>query len=145
MKCRIIVDPQREEEVVVYAHERTSLTAAIERLVMEQEIPLVGYRGEEILPLSLPEVQCFIVEGGKVYALCGEQRWQMKCRLYQLEGSLPLEFIKINQSCIANIRQIERFTVSFGGSLKVCFKNGYSDHVSRRQMKAVKERMGVTL
>lgn len=145
VKCRIIIDPQCEEEVVVYARERTPLVESIERLISEQETALVGYADREIVPLSLPDVACFTVEEGRVYARCGERRLLMKCRLYQLEDSLPAEFVKINQSCVANLRQIERFSVSFGGSLKVCFKNGYSDYVSRRQMKTVRERVGMTL
>ncbi len=69
----------------------------------------------------------------------------MKCRLYQLEESLPMEFVKINQSCIANLQQVEKFSVSFGGSLMVCFKNGQREYVSRRQVKAVKKRVGMVL
>ena len=33
--------------------------------------------------------------------------------------------------------------VTLGGSLTVVLKNGYRDYVSRRQLKAVKERMGL--
>ena len=57
--------------------------------------------------------------------------------------TLGTDFIKINQSCIANIRQIQRFDTSFSGTLRVIFKNGYTDYVSRRQLKAVKERLGL--
>ena len=143
MKCRVIVDPEREEEIIVYTHEHTPLTRSIERLAAEQEAPLTGYTDREIVPLSLPDVSCFIIEQGKVYALCGEQRLHIKCRLYKLEEHLPAEFVRINQSCIANLAQVERFSVSFGASLKVCFKNGYSDFVSRRQMKIVREKVGM--
>ena len=143
MKCRVVVDPEREEEIIVYTHEHTPLTRSIERLAAEQEIPLIGYTDREIVPLSLPDVACFIIEQGKVYALCGKQRLHMKCRLYKLEECLPAEFVRINQSCIVNLAQIERFSVSLGGSLKVCLKNGYSDYVSRRQMKTVREKVGM--
>ncbi|MBP3434945.1 MAG: LytTR family transcriptional regulator [Clostridia bacterium] len=143
MRCRIIIDPQREEEVLIYTHEKTPLVESIERLAGTQNTPLVGYSEREIVPLSLPDVVCFAVEEGKVYALCGERRLLMKCRLYQLEGCLPMEFVKINQSCLANLRQVERFAVSIGGSLNVCFKNGHSDYVSRRQLKTVKEKVGM--
>jgi len=40
---------------------------------------------------------------------------------------------------------IKKFDVSFGGALTVIFKNGYTDYVSRRQMKIVKERIGFNL
>ncbi len=143
MRCRVILDPRCEEEIVIYARERTPLVEAVERLATEQETRLIGYTERDIVPLSLPEVTCFIVEQGKVYALCGEQRLLMKCRLYKLEECLPSEFVKINQSCVANLGQVARFAVSLGGSLKVCFKNGYSDYVSRRQLKTVREKVGV--
>ena len=53
------------------------------------------------------------------------------------------DFLKINQSCIVSIDRIERFDVTPGGALTVIMKNGYKDYVSRRQMKAVKERLGI--
>ena len=72
-----------------------------------------------------------------------KEQLYLKQRLYQVEDNLDKDFIKINQSTIANIRMIERFSVSIGGSLQVIFKNGYKDYVSRRQLKSVKERMGI--
>ena len=64
-------------------------------------------------------------------------------RLWQLEELLGEEFLKINQSCLANVSRIKRFRASFGGSLLVSFACGYEDYVSRRQLKQVKERMGM--
>ena len=70
-------------------------------------------------------------------------KFEIKTRLYVIEEKLPENFIKINQSCIANINQIERFNASISGTLKIRFKNGYTDYVSRRQLKNVKERIGI--
>ena len=52
-------------------------------------------------------------------------------------------FIKINQSCLANKTKIKRFETTIGGALKVVFKNGYIDFISRRELKNVKNRMGL--
>ena len=52
-------------------------------------------------------------------------------------------FIKLNQSCIANKNKIKKFESTIGGALKVIFKNGYIDYISRRELKNVKERMGL--
>ena len=38
---------------------------------------------------------------------------------------------------------IDRFNASIGETLLVIFKSGYKDYVSRRQIKNVKERMGI--
>lgn len=143
MECKIIIDKEHKEEVLVYAHKRTHLTEQIERLVFDEEIELIGYKNKEALRLDLNEVCCFLSEQNKVYALIGDDKFQLKCRLYNLEEKLSENFVKINQSCIANIRKIQRFSPSISGSLIVKFKNGYSDYVSRRQLKNVKERIGI--
>ena len=52
-------------------------------------------------------------------------------------------FVKLNQSCLANIKQIKEFKASIGGSVMVIFQNGYKDYISRRELKNVKERIGL--
>ena len=36
-----------------------------------------------------------------------------------------------------------KYQKTFSGTLSVVFKNGYTDYVSRRNIKAVKERIGI--
>ncbi len=143
MKCTLIITDEHEEEVVIYARERTKLTNDIEVLVCGSVPELIGYKENEVVKLNSDLISCFTVEGNKVYALTDSEKLQIKLRLYQLEEILPDTFVKINQSCIANIRKIERFDTSVSGTLLIKFKNGYKDYVSRRQMKAVKERFGL--
>lgn len=143
MKFSLFIDREREEECVIYAKEKSRLTDEIERLISEDALDFIGYKDSSIIKLNLSEVYCFIVEGGKTYAITQNDKLIVKYRLYQLEEKLTESFVKINQSCIANIKKIKRFDASFSGSLSVVFKNGYSDYVSRRQLKKVRERMGV--
>ena len=142
MKCRTVIDKDREEEVVIYVHEKNSLSYEIEELVLGKSLELFGYKDKNIVKLSPSDVFCFTVENNKVYALCEREKYQIKQRLYLLEEILDSDFVKINQSCIANIRKISKFDTSITGTLMVSFKNGYRDYVSRRQMKKVKERIG---
>ena len=142
MKFRLFIDRDREEEVVVYAHEKSRLVSSIEKLVSDNA-ELIGYNGKTAVKINLSEVYCFVTERNKVYAVTEKERLQMKLRLYQLEEIADENFVKINQSCIANIRTIERFDASVSGTMRVVFKNGYTDYVSRRQMKTVKERLGL--
>ena len=95
------------------------------------------------IKLEIDEIYCIITENNKVIALTDNGKFLLKHRMYQLEEKLPQNFIKINQSCIANINEIKRFDSSISGTLKVVFKNGFSDYVSRRNIKSVKERLGV--
>lgn len=143
MKCTLIITDEHQEEVVIYARERTKLTDDIEALVIGSVTEIIGYGENQAIRLRTDEVTCFMVEDSKVYALTDKEKYQLKQRLYQLEEMLPDNFVKINQSCIANIRQIKKFDTSVSGTLVINFKNGYKDYVSRRQMKTVKERFGL--
>ena len=143
MKFTLFIDDRHEEECIIYARERSRLVEEIERLIMEDAFEIMGYKDAEIVRLNPCEVYCFAVEGGKTYAITQDDKLLIKYRLYQLEEKLADSFVKINQSCIVSIRQIKRFDASLSGSLMVELKNGYSDYVSRRQLKRVKERLGV--
>ena len=145
MKCTTVIDPNREEEIVIYLKNESDLPERVKELVDGPPFELIGYGERQIVYLDVREVVCFTVEGGKVYALTERDRWQIRLRLYKLEEGLDHDFLKINQSCIANVRKIQRFDVSLGGSLLVIFQNGYRDYVSRRRIKAVKERIGFRL
>lgn len=143
MKCTVILDENREEEVVIYARQKNSLVDEIERMVTNNPVQLIGYKEDEIVKLESKDVYCFLVDDGKSFAVCENDKYLIKLRLYSIEELLDNNFIKINQSSIANIGKIQKFDVSIGGTLKVIFKNGHVDYVSRRRIKYVKERLGL--
>ncbi len=142
MKCIITIDKEHEEEVLIFAHEKTKLIEDILNLINNENM-FMGYSEGEAYRLNLSEIYCFTVEDNKVYALTDKDKLRIKLRLYQVEEKLSDDFVKINQSCIANIKKIKKFDSSVSGMLTVTFKNGYRDYVSRRNLKSVKERLGV--
>ena len=143
MKLQIVIDPNRDEEILVYAHEKTSLINEVEELVKSYSVDLIGYTENETVKLNLNDIYCFFTEDNKVFALTENEKYRLKSRLYQIEEGLSDNFVKINQSCIANIKKIDRFKATIGGSLTIVFKNGHIDFVSRRNLKNVKERLGL--
>jgi DNA-binding LytR/AlgR family response regulator len=143
MKCKTVIDKNREEEVIIYAHERNETVESIERIVSSTQLELIGYSGKSAVKLEWSEVYCFSVEDNRVYAVTEKEKLQLKLRLYQVEEMADKDFVKINQSCVANIKHIKRFDASISGALRVVFKNGYTEYVSRRQLKTVKERLGL--
>ncbi len=146
MKCEIIVDVEHDEQVLIYTKKRDHISEKIKRFVEELgEREIIGYCEKEIAVIDVMNVTCFTVESGKLFAVTDDGRWQLKERLYQIEEILDADFVKLNQSCIANIKKISAFDASLSGTLTVKFKNGYRDFVSRRQMKTVKERLGLRL
>ncbi len=143
MKCYTYIEDVEEEKILIYAKERTKLVDEIESLVISSDIDLTGIYNEEIVKININDVSCFISENNKVFALVYDKKYQIRRRLYQIEELNLNTFIKLNQSCIANKRKIKKFESTIGGSIKVIFKNGYIDYISRRELKNVKERMGL--
>ena len=143
MKCYTYIKEDEEEKVLIYAHNRTRLVEDIEALVLSSEIDINGTYDSEIIKIDINHVVCFISENNKVFALIGDKKYQIKYRLYQIEELNLNLFIKINQSCLANKTKIKKFETTIGGALKVVFKNGYIDFISRRELKNVKKRMGL--
>ena len=145
MKCTVILDKTREEEIVIYAHQKNEMIFEIERMAQEKPLQLTGFLNEEIVRLEPQDIYCFTVEGGRLYAIGESEKYLIKARLYNIEEILDKNFIKINQSSIANVKKIQKFDASISGTLKVIFKNGHTDYVSRRNIKNVKERLGLWL
>ncbi len=143
MKITLILDKDRDEEIIIYAREKNELVSKIEKLAEESPPDLTGYRDKVGVILNPDEIYCFIAQGNKVFAVTEKEKLQMKIRLYKIEEYELDSFVKINQSCIANLNKIARFDTSVSGTLKVVFKNGYTDYVSRRNLKNVKERLGI--
>ncbi len=144
MKFTLNIDKETDEEVIINVHERTPLVDEIEKLVLNDVFELVCFDEDKTaIILDFSDIHCFVVENNKVYAFTDTKKYTIKCRIYQLEEKLPSSFIKVNQSCIGNLKKIERFDASFAGSLVVRFKCGYKDFVSRRQLKKFKERLGL--
>lgn len=143
MKFKMIIDPAKEEEVLVTAHARSELTDRIESLVMQNTAVgmVIAYAEDDMLMLPFDRIQCVTVIDEKTYAIDHNgHHLRLKMRLHELEKLLPEHFIRINKSAIANESCIERFTPSFSGAVDVVFKCGYSDYVSRRCFADIKRR-----
>ena len=144
MKIRIVnIAPGEEEHIDLYIREGSAIQEKIENIIKTEEYTLFGYTEREASVIDISSVICFISEIGRVIAITEGGRFTVKETLTELEEHLPEQFIKINRSAIANIRKIEKFDVSFSGTLGVIFKNGYKDYVSRRNLKKIKERLGL--
>lgn len=143
MKCEVIIDPACEEKIVIFAKENSRQIENIQKLIEENTLELIGWRDREAVVLNPAEIYCVTVQDGKIYAICEKEQLLLKQRLYEIEQLLPETFVKIHQSCLANLRKVERFDASISGTLMLRFRNGHREYVSRRQLKHVKERLGV--
>ena len=142
MKLNVFVDKTQEERIDIYIKEKRQIVEDIENLISEENI-LLCYKNSEIYKVSFSEIILLAVENEKVAVFTQNDKFFIKERLYMAEEKLSSDFVRLNQSAIGNIRKIRKFDCSVSGTLKVTFTNGLTDYVSRRQVKAVKERLGL--
>ena len=141
MKFKLIIDKDKDEEVVVTAHSRTALIEEIEALISKHADRIPGYTEDDIKMLSAADISCVTVLDGKTYAIDTKNcRYRLKQRLYELEQQLPSTFIRINKSTLANEAHLDRFKVTYAGSVDAVFKCGYTEYVSRRCFAEIKRR-----
>ncbi|MBR6413670.1 MAG: LytTR family transcriptional regulator [Oscillospiraceae bacterium] len=143
MIFKLFIDKTCQEEVIATVRARTPVIDEIERLVLQDSLPdqLPGYLDDEITMLEIQNVECFLVEQEKTYALyCDGKRYLVRKRLYELEELLPDSFEKINKSVIANWKQIVKFKVQLSGAVDAVFRSGYVECISRRCFAELKRR-----
>ncbi len=144
MKFKLIIDKERDEEIIAYVHSESELTRDIENLVLTYagSSKLLVMGEDDMTYLSFDDIECVTVIDRKIYAIdCKGKKYRVKNKLFELEEILPSYFIRINKSSLANMQRIKRFKSSFNGSVDVEFKCGYVDYVSRRCLSEVKRRV----
>ncbi len=146
MIFRLFIDRDKPEEVTATVHQRTPLIDEIERLVVQSGLSdqIPGYVEDEIRMLRVEEIECFVVEGEKTYAMySNRKRYQVRRRLYELEKDLPAGFERISKSALANWKAVARFKVQLSGAVDAVFKSGYVECISRRCFAELKRRYGL--
>ena len=146
MIFRLFIDRDKAEEVTATVHERTPLIDEIERLVLQDSLAdqIPGYVEDEILMLNAAQIECFVVEEEKTFAIYSDgKRYLIRKRLYELEKTLPGNFERISKSALANWKAIERFRVQLSGAVDAVFKSGYVECISRRCFAELKRRYGL--
>ncbi len=143
MKFKLIIDKERDEEIVATVHSRSGLTDEIEALVLKHagadRIP--AYTDDDMKMIAFSDIECITVLDGKTYAIDSQnRRYRLKQRLYELEALLPSSFIRINKSALANENCLDRFAVTYSGAVDAVFKCGYAEYVSRRCFAQIKRR-----
>ena len=142
MKFKLIIDSEKDEEIVATVHNRSALIDEIEALLSKHTDRIIGYTEDDIKMLCVSEIECITVLDGKTYAIDAKNiRYRLKQRLYELESTLPSCFIRINKSALANEHRLDRFQVTYAGSVDAVFKCGYREYVSRRCFAQIKRRL----
>ncbi len=148
-------DPDLTEVVIrCYAPQKDVTCLSLERYVSElngQSPRILGIaEGEseggskEAKLINLDEVYRFYTVQKQVYAELKDSVWRVKASLSKLEEICSTkDFARINQGELINMNHVDRLDLSLSGVIGVTLKNRTRCFVSRRSLKAFKQKIAL--
>ena len=143
---KILLDIQekyKEIEVHICNASRTKdvlgLRDLLEGMLNER---IMVHRNQETKSVTTYEIVRIYSGNKKVYLRTPENTYEVRERLYSLEESLNGKgFVRISNSEIVNISQIEKLDMGYSGTIKMYMKNGDETFVSRRYVSKIKDEL----
>jgi DNA-binding LytR/AlgR family response regulator len=134
-----------QPRLVIYTAQITDeVTQLANQLHQSGEQRLFGYREEETVLLEPGDVYSFFTQGQAVQARTKLGVVRVKHRLYELEEMLSSsDFVRVSHSEIVNFKNVKSFEVSISGTINLKFSNGEYAYVSRRNVKTIKDYLGL--
>ncbi len=145
MKVELKIDESFEEtKVVIYSNKLSDeINILIKKLSEENPDHIIGHKDETIEIIEQKDILRIYSALGKVYLVTSTQEYLAKYRLYELEGILNKNFIRISNSEIINLKKVKNFDLSLSGTIYVTFINNSSTYVSRRYINKIKSVLGI--
>lgn len=146
MQVEIKLDPSCKQTriVVVTAQVDEQIHDLVQQLSQQSPMILSGFRGEEAEILDPSQLLRVYASDGKVMAVTTRGEYLLKMRLYEVEKRLDKRsFVRISHSEIINLKQVNKFDLSYTGTICVCFLDGSTSYVSRRNVPKIKEVLGL--
>ena len=146
MQVEVKIDPSYPQPRVLLL--TASVTDEVTRLVktLSEEAPrlITGSRDGRLEVLEPADVIRAYAGGGKVFAVTGRGEYTVRLRLYELEERLPADrFVRISNSEIINLKQVDHFDLNFTGTICVKLSDGGVTYVSRRYVSRLKKKLGL--
>lgn len=142
MKVNLFVSRDIEEPYVdIHTNELTdNITRAMSILESDDSNDMLAVKkGSDIALLEYDDVYMFRVEDKQVKVYTENSEFMIKKALYQVEGNLSSDFVRISKTTIVNLRKIERVAPSLRGMMFIELKNGLKDNISRKYLPEFKQ------
>lgn len=147
MNVEIKIDENiKETKLIIVANEVTEeITELKERLENTENIKIfTGILNEQIYLLKQNDIESFYAENAKVYARVGNQKYKISKKLYEIEELLKnSSYVRISNSEIANFDKVESLEIIGRETICLKFKSKEITYVSRRNIKKIKEYLGI--
>lgn len=144
MKIKVrteISDKYEDTEVIIYSKKITDKVQAIVELTQNlstYQKKIIGSKGNDNFIINVEEILSFYSETKSNYCKTKTGIFKIKQPLYELEKKLdPTNFVRISNSSIININQVDCFNTGIVGTVMVKLKDGSVDYVSRRRISQV--------
>lgn len=129
-----------DTKIIINAPELTEeLENIIQYISNINQMPnqIIANKNNEIYFIDLKNIISFFSKDKYIYAKTKEDNYRIKYKLYELEKLLSKDFIRISNSCIINVEQIECFDTSIIGTVLVKLKDGTIENVSKRKISSI--------
>ena len=128
-----------EIEITIKAHKISntieSIVDKIKQINNNEIKTIIGRKDNTITILNTDDIIRFYSENQNNYCDTIDNTYKIKKKLYELEQNLDnTQYIRISNSCIANIKYIKYFDLSIIGDITVIFKNNIKERVSKRRI-----------
>lgn len=145
MKVDLKLDKKYKEPLILIYTDTLSkeVTGLIEYIENPRKTNIMGIKNEKYFILSPDEVYLFSASEGKVYIKTAGDEYLIRNRIYELENTLPENFVRISNSEIVNFDKVKHLDMSISGTINLSFNNETNTFVSRRYIKKIKEYLNI--
>ncbi|MCI5731860.1 MAG: LytTR family transcriptional regulator DNA-binding domain-containing protein [Eubacterium sp.] len=138
------IDPTEEEAVILEYIEWTSEWENLSDYIEGKKRQIIGYgTKKEMYSIQLDDILYFEAVGDLVFAYTGDQVYEIKMRLYQVEDIVQQNgILRASKSFLVNVRKIEKVRSVLNGRFMAVMENGeevlITRHYAREVMDAIK-------
>lgn len=146
MQIEIKIDETcKEPKIIIHTDRITNEINEIVTLLSDNQTSMIAGFNNDIVEILDPHCIYRIYSlNGKVFAQTDKGEYILRLRLYEIDQRLErLNFVRISNSEIINLKKVKGFDLSFTGTICVTLLNGTVTYVSRRYVSKIKQLLGI--
>ncbi len=130
--------------IILTASVTEEVNAILNRLSNQTPQIISGSKDNKIEVIEESDLIRIYASSGKVFAVTQKGEYTLRLRLYEIEERLPThQFVRISNSEIINLKNVNNFDLSLTGTICVKLTNGTITFVSRRYVPKLKKILGI--
>lgn len=139
-----IDDNISDDEILIKCKEITEGIKRIQKIASDsaKQADIHFYKDNTEYYLTLDSVLFFETSGTSIHAHTNDNFYEVKNKLYELENTLPSNFVRVSKLTIINVNHIYSIEKNITSSSSVQFNDTHKQiYVSRNYYKVLKQRI----